>query len=115
MLCLFLIIKDEQIYDAYWYRYLHTHTHTHHIFINKDLLVTVLTLWCFCVQVTELAPGGSLLEYLRKEQTSILISTLCEYAVQIANGMSYLESRHFIHRDLACRNVLLASPQKVHG
>lgn len=27
--------------------------------------------------------------------------------------MAYLESKRFIHRDLACRNILLASPSKV--
>ncbi|KAI9563216.1 hypothetical protein GHT06_010674 [Daphnia sinensis] len=28
-------------------------------------------------------------------------------AEQIANGMKYLSSRHFVHRDLACRNCLV--------
>ncbi|XP_064418366.1 tyrosine kinase, non-receptor, 2b isoform X2 [Latimeria chalumnae] len=59
--------------------------------------------------VTELAPLGSLLDRLRKNQAHFLISTLCLYAIQIANGMAYLESKRFIHRDLAARNILLAS------
>ncbi|XP_076837618.1 tyrosine kinase, non-receptor, 2b isoform X2 [Brachyhypopomus gauderio] len=59
--------------------------------------------------VTELAPLGSLLERLRRSQGRFLISTLCQYAVQISTGMAYLESRRFIHRDLAARNILLAS------
>ncbi|XP_054840114.1 activated CDC42 kinase 1 isoform X2 [Eublepharis macularius] len=59
--------------------------------------------------VTELAPLGSLLDRLRKNQGHFLISTLCHYAIQISRGMAYLESKRFIHRDLAARNILLAS------
>ncbi|XP_036411515.1 activated CDC42 kinase 1-like isoform X2 [Megalops cyprinoides] len=63
--------------------------------------------------VTELALLGSLLDRLRKNQGHLLISTLCHYAIQIANGMAYLESKRFIHRDLAARNILLASKDLV--
>lgn len=65
------------------------------------------------VQVTELAPLGSLLDRLRKNQGHFLISTLCQYAIQVAKGMAYLESKRFIHRDLAARNILLASNELV--
>ncbi|XP_025926722.1 activated CDC42 kinase 1 isoform X1 [Apteryx rowi] len=63
--------------------------------------------------VTELAPLGSLLDRLRKNQGHFLISTLCQYAIQVAKGMAYLESKRFIHRDLAARNILLASNEQV--
>lgn len=39
---------------------------------------------CACVQVAELAPLGSLLDRLRKRQGHILISSLCNYAVQVS-------------------------------
>ncbi|XP_070609913.1 activated CDC42 kinase 1 isoform X2 [Erythrolamprus reginae] len=63
--------------------------------------------------VTELAPLGSLLDRLRKNQGHFLLATLCHYAIQIARGMAYLESRRFIHRDLAARNILLAASDLV--
>ncbi|XP_077365718.1 activated CDC42 kinase 1 [Festucalex cinctus] len=63
--------------------------------------------------VTELAPLGSLLDRLRKRQGHILISSLCNYTVQVSCGMAYLEQRRFLHRDLAARNVLLSTNETV--
>ena len=67
----------------------------------------------FVLQVTELAPFGSLYDTLRSRQYEFPLLRLWLFANQIVAGMDYLETRRFIHRDLAARNVLLASRETV--
>ena len=65
--------------------------------------------------VTELAPLRSLLECLKEPslRPSFPVLALCNFAVQIADGMHYLEAKRLIHRDLAARNILVFSKNKV--
>ncbi|XP_035429062.2 activated Cdc42 kinase-like isoform X2 [Spodoptera frugiperda] len=65
--------------------------------------------------VTELAPLRSLLECLREVslRLNFPVPNLCEFAEQICDGMSYLESKRLIHRDLAARNILVFSKDRV--
>lgn len=65
------------------------------------------------MMVTELAENGSLLDFLRKQCKCISLSLIWNFTVQIATGMAYLESKRFLHRDLACRNVLIAKGNKI--
>lgn len=65
------------------------------------------------MMVTELAENGSLLDFLRKQCNCISLSLIWNFSVQVATGMAYLESKRFLHRDLACRNVLIAKGNKI--
>ena len=58
--------------------------------------------------VTELMKHGSLLEYLRGEGRSLKPPQLIDMAMQVAQGMAYLEEHtDIIHRNLAARNILV--------
>ncbi|XP_075211911.1 activated Cdc42 kinase-like [Lycorma delicatula] len=65
--------------------------------------------------VTELAPLRSLLECLKEPslRSSFPALSLCDFAIQICDGMQYLETKRLIHRDLAARNILVFSKNKV--
>ena len=78
---------------------------------KAQLLTSIL---CF-FQVTELAPMRSLLECLKEPSLRVEfpLPRLCDFAQQICDGMSYLESKRLIHRDLAARNILVFNKSMV--
>ncbi len=46
---------------------------------------------------------------LQGERSPLHMSDLLQIALDVSRGCEYLESKHFIHRDIAARNVLLST------
>jgi len=63
----------------------------------------------FLAIVTEFMERGSLLAYLKSENQKISHEEMTKIARGIVAGMLHLTSENIIHRDLATRNILLAS------
>ncbi|GLG99837.1 Serine/threonine-protein kinase GE16371 [Gryllus bimaculatus] len=61
--------------------------------------------------VTEYMRHGSLLNYLRRHETSLSgnVGMLLDMCIQVCKGMAYLERHNYIHRDLAARNCLVGT------
>lgn len=58
--------------------------------------------------VTEYMARGSLLEFLQTDNKNLLkFTVIIVMAVQIADGMTYLEKKNYIHRDLRAANILV--------
>lgn len=61
------------------------------------------------VKVTELAPLRSLLECLKEPalRPSFPVPSLCDFSIQVCNGMQYLESKRLIHRYELNSNIII--------
>ncbi|CAL4066426.1 unnamed protein product [Meganyctiphanes norvegica] len=59
--------------------------------------------------VMELARFGEMRAYLQNNKERLSLATLVLYAHQLSTALSYLESKKFVHRDIAARNVLVYS------
>ncbi|XP_026750558.2 focal adhesion kinase 1 isoform X7 [Galleria mellonella] len=60
--------------------------------------------------VMELATLGEMRAYLQQNARRLEICTLVLYIYQLSTALSYLESKKFVHRDIAARNVLVSTP-----
>uniref|UniRef100_A0A914DG95 Tyrosine-protein kinase n=1 Tax=Acrobeloides nanus TaxID=290746 RepID=A0A914DG95_9BILA len=58
--------------------------------------------------LTEYMANGNLVDFLRSRgRHQVEKSQLIRFALNVAEGMAYMELRNLVHRDLAARNVLL--------
>mgnify|MGYP001264470333 CR=1 FL=1 len=63
--------------------------------------------------VLELLPLGALDNYLRAHCERINTNTLMTFTLQTARALAFLEQHGVVHRDVAARNVLVASATAV--
>lgn len=63
--------------------------------------------------VMELAQLGQLRAYLNINKDKLQLKSLLLYCYQLSTALSYLESKQFVHRDVAARNVLVSTPNSI--
>ncbi|XP_014117025.1 PREDICTED: protein-tyrosine kinase 2-beta [Pseudopodoces humilis] len=63
--------------------------------------------------VMELCPYGELGQFLERRRAELAVPRLVLYALQVGKALAYLEALSCVHRDIAVRNVLVASPECV--
>lgn len=74
---------------------------THDVQANETLLIT------------ELMEGGDLKNWLRSSSDLPEEKRILSFAFDVCRGMSFLEQKSRVHRDLACRNLLLGAGGKI--
>ncbi|XP_056378809.1 focal adhesion kinase 1 isoform X11 [Hyla sarda] len=59
--------------------------------------------------IMELCTLGELRSFLQVRKYNLDLAALILYAYQLSTALAYLESKRFVHRDIAARNVLVSS------
>ncbi|XP_039978254.1 protein tyrosine kinase 2aa isoform X3 [Xiphias gladius] len=59
--------------------------------------------------IMELCTLGELRSFLQVRKYSLDLATLILFAYQLSTALAYLESKRFVHRDIAARNVLVSA------
>uniref|UniRef100_A0A3Q2XWF4 Focal adhesion kinase 1 n=1 Tax=Hippocampus comes TaxID=109280 RepID=A0A3Q2XWF4_HIPCM len=59
--------------------------------------------------IMELCTLGELRSFLQVRKYSLDLATLILYSHQLSMALAYLESKRFVHRDIAARNVLVST------
>uniref|UniRef100_A0A669EFV8 non-specific protein-tyrosine kinase n=1 Tax=Oreochromis niloticus TaxID=8128 RepID=A0A669EFV8_ORENI len=59
--------------------------------------------------IMELCTFGELRSFLQVRKYSLDLATLILYSYQLSTALAYLESKRFVHRDIAARNVLVST------
>ncbi|XP_065670459.1 focal adhesion kinase 1 isoform X3 [Hydra vulgaris] len=63
--------------------------------------------------IMELAAYGELRSYLQTYKIQTELERLIAYIYQLSTALCYLESKNFVHRDVAARNILVVDPLTV--
>lgn len=61
----------------------------------------------------EMVSGGSVDQYLEKNGPKLKVPARVQILIEAATGLEYLHSKGFLHRDIACRNLLIDKVVKV--
>ncbi|KAM6899637.1 focal adhesion kinase 1-like isoform 1-T1 [Xenentodon cancila] len=59
--------------------------------------------------IMDLCTLGELRSFLQVRKYSLDLATLILFAYQLSTALAYLESKRFVHRDIAARNVLVSA------
>uniref|UniRef100_A0A8D2ZN56 Focal adhesion kinase 1 n=1 Tax=Scophthalmus maximus TaxID=52904 RepID=A0A8D2ZN56_SCOMX len=59
--------------------------------------------------IMELCTFGELRSFLQVRKYSLDLASLILYSYQLSTALAYLESKRFVHRDIAARNVLVST------
>ena len=79
-------------------------------FVHPNVLSLIGVAWDPIRQAMVLLPymkNGDLRSYISNEKNRPTVRQLITWGIQVADGMEYLSSLKFVHRDLATRNCML--------